>query len=915
MSLPTCAVVCNVFDDSGAPVSGATITAKLNRYEVYNGYVVPQTIQGTTNDSGTVTLHLWPNALGSTESSYVVKIAAPNGKNLTTTAQVPNVTTMPLHLIANMPPYDGKPDGQLVIDEAIVAGATAVAAATEAAASATAAATSATSAATSATSASTSASTATTKASEASTSATSAANSATTASTQAATATTKAAQASASATAASEFATTATTKASEAASSATSASTSATTATTKASEAATSAASASASQSAAAGSATAASNSATAAAGSATAAASSATSASTSASTATTKASEASVSATNAANSATAAASSATSASNSASTATTKASEAANSATTATTKASEASTSASNAATSATNAASSATAAATSATSAQASSTSASGYASTAQTQAGIATTKANEAAASAAAAADSAAVASSGGIRFDVAQSLTSGQKAQARSNIGVFLGVADGVATLGSDGKVPSAQLPSYVDDVIEAANYVSLPGTGETGKIYVTLDNNKTYRWSGSDYVEISASPGSTDAVAEGSTNLYFTNARARQAISVSGGLSYDSATGVLTGPDLSGYLTSATAAATYQTVSGMSSYLTTSAAAATYQTQDAMSSYLTSATAASTYVPLTGASITGAVNVSGNFGLGTTSPGRKFHLEGGRAIFRPASEQYAINIAYNSGTDGVWLGSPEANTFSVFNDAGSEMWRVTPSGVTIPGSGARITGDFSNATAANRVMFQTSTANGNTTVSAIPNGTGITAVFRAYNSSDPANAGNITVQASNTEARIDAQITGTGTYLPMTFYTGGSERARFSTAGGFSVGTTADAGAGGIYATGTVIANYSDERLKTKLGKIESALDKICAIDTFYYEANETAQALGYKAERELGVSAQSVQAVFPEVVVPAPVDAQYLTVRYERLVAPIIEAIKELRAEVKALKGE
>jgi hypothetical protein len=133
-------------------------------------------------------------------------------------------------------------------------------------------------------------------------------------------------------------------------------------------------------------------------------------------------------------------------------------------------------------------------------------------------------------------------------------------------------------------------------------------------------------------------------------------------------------------------------------------------------------------------------------------------------------------------------------------------------------------------------------------------------------------------------------------------------------------------GLAFATTPDGGAGPserlritnggeVRATGNIIANYSDERLKTKLGNLESALDKICAIETFYYEANETAQALGYKAEREVGVSAQSVQAVFPELVVPAPVDAQYLTVRYERLVAPLIEAIKELRAEVKAIKGE
>jgi hypothetical protein len=53
---------------------------------------------------------------------------------------------------------------------------------------------------------------------------------------------------------------------------------------------------------------------------------------------------------------------------------------------------------------------------------------------------------------------------------------------------------------------GKVPSSQLPSYVDDVVEVANYAALPATGETGKIYVVLDTNKIYRWSGSAYVEI-------------------------------------------------------------------------------------------------------------------------------------------------------------------------------------------------------------------------------------------------------------------------------------------------------------------------------------------------------------------------------------------------------------------------
>ncbi len=121
---------------------------------------------------------------------------------------------------------------------------------------------------------------------------------------------------------------------------------------------------------------------------------------------------------------------------------------------------------------------------------------------------------------------------------------------------------GTANGYASLDSTGKVPSTQLPSYVDDVLEYNDLASFPATGTAGIIYVAQDTNKTYRWSGSTYVEISASPGSTDAVTEGSTNLYFTQSRARQSISVTdsggdGSLSYDNSTGVITytGPSAS------------------------------------------------------------------------------------------------------------------------------------------------------------------------------------------------------------------------------------------------------------------------------------------------------------------------------------------------------------------------
>ncbi len=68
---------------------------------------------------------------------------------------------------------------------------------------------------------------------------------------------------------------------------------------------------------------------------------------------------------------------------------------------------------------------------------------------------------------------------------------------------------GAPSGLASLNESGIIPSAQLPSYVDDVIEVDTFSNLPGTGESGKIYIAQDTNLTYRWSGTDYVEISKS----------------------------------------------------------------------------------------------------------------------------------------------------------------------------------------------------------------------------------------------------------------------------------------------------------------------------------------------------------------------------------------------------------------------
>lgn len=99
---------------------------------------------------------------------------------------------------------------------------------------------------------------------------------------------------------------------------------------------------------------------------------------------------------------------------------------------------------------------------------------------------------------------------------------------------------GVSGGVATLDEFARIPSSQLPSYVDEVLEFPTRDDFPATGEGGKIYIAVNQGtqanptRQYRWTGSVYAEINPSPGTTDALAEGSTNLYFSEHRVRNTV---------------------------------------------------------------------------------------------------------------------------------------------------------------------------------------------------------------------------------------------------------------------------------------------------------------------------------------------------------------------------------------------
>ena len=150
-----------------------------------------------------------------------------------------------------------------------------------------------------------------------------------------------------------------------------------------------------------------------------------------------------------------------------------------------------------------------------------------------------------------------------------------------------------------------------------------------------------------------------------------------------------------------------------------------------------------------------------------------------------------LLYPTSTTPAITI---NADDTVTFGAP---TTTITNLSATS---ITDSGnLTFTGTGNRITGDFTNATIANRVLLQSSTSNGQTAVGLIPNGTSTQTQLIAYNSTDPANSSYIQTLVSATEARINSGQLGTGTNLPMTFYTGGGEKIRIDSSGNLLVGT--------------------------------------------------------------------------------------------------------------------
>jgi len=271
--------------------------------------------------------------------------------------------------------------------------------------------------------------------------------------------------------------------------------------------------------------------------------------------------------------------------------------------------------------------------------------------------------------------------------------------------------------------------------------------------------------------------------------------------------------------------------------------------------------------------------------------------------------------------AISLASGYGDTQNPYASKTANYFLAApnGSAGAPTFRTVVA-ADIPTLNQNTTGTASNVTGTVAI------ANGGTGLTSTPangaldigNGTGFTRTTLTAGTAIGVTNGSGSITINNTG--VTSAVAGTGISvsgatgavtisIPQAVAT--SSSVQF---GSFGVGTAASGTTGEIRATNNVTAYYSDDRMKTNLGNIPNALDKLKTLNGFYYEANELAQSMGYEVKKEVGVSAQQVQAIMPEVVAPAPIDENYLTVRYERLVPLLIEAIKELEAQVAELKA-
>ena len=389
-----------------------------------------------------------------------------------------------------------------------------------------------------------------------------------------------------------------------------------------------------------------------------------------------------------------------------------------------------------------------------------------------------------------------------------------------------------------------------------------------------------------------------------MSEGSTNLYHTTARARGALSASTstGVAYNSTTGVIS----LGSIPNASLTNNSITINGSAVALGGTRTLGTDDVAEgATNLYHTTARARG--------AVSAGTGVSYNSSTGVISADTSVMATKSYVDTAVAGKDNTDEIT--EGSTNLYFTNARARS-AVSSTTGSAGYNSTTGVITIPSTTAHISEGanlyYTDGRARAAVSFTAGSGayNSSTGVFTIPtntnqltNGAGfITSASVPTNTNQLTNGAGFVTSSGVTSVATGngltgGTITGTGTLSMSGSYSGN-----------FAV-------TGNITATGEVTAYYSDQRLKTDINPIEGALSKVMAIGGYTYKANELAADLGVSNfDNQIGLLAQEVEAVMPELVTQSAL-AGYKTIRYDKVVSVLVEAIKEQQAMIEELRLE